>query len=95
MSESEIKHFNLTIRGRVQNVGFRFSCMEAAYQFGVFGFVKNQKDGSLYIEVEGLHENLERFLQWCRKGPVWAKVYEFKIEEGECQNYDSFEIVRR
>ena len=88
------KHINLTIRGRVHGVGFRFSCMEAAYKYNIYGYVKNRSDGSVYVEAEGNEDVLEEFKDWCKKGPVWARVRDVEISEGELKNYNSFEIVR-
>jgi len=47
------KHVNITVKGRVQGVGFRYSAMEAAEELGIKGFVRNMPDGSVYIEAEG------------------------------------------
>jgi acylphosphatase len=69
--------------------------MEAAYRYGVKGFVKNKSDGTVYIEAEGSEENLSRFIEWCHKGPTWAKVAKVDQETGELKNYQSFEIARR
>jgi acylphosphatase len=87
------KHVNFHIAGKVQGVGFRFSCMEAAYKYNVRGFVKNRSDRSVYIEAEGEEEDLEKFRQWCRKGPLWARVNQFREEPGELKNFESFEIA--
>lgn len=88
------KLVKLTIRGKVHGVGFRFSCMEAAYRYGVYGLVRNKSDGTIYIEAEGPEENLDKFVTWCRRGPLWAKVIDFHIEDGELKNYKSFDIVK-
>ncbi len=88
------KHYKITVRGKVQGVGFRFSCMEVAYKFDIKGFVRNRSDHSVYIEAEGEEKNLDAFREWCAKGPVWARVRQVEEEEGELQNFESFEIAR-
>jgi len=88
------KHYKLTVTGRVQGVGYRFSCMEAAYRYEIKGNVRNQPDGSVYVEAEGSEESLAEFISWCRKGPMWSKVSGVEIEEGDVKDYDSFEITR-
>lgn len=40
-------------QGRVQGVGFRFTTQHLARSLGVAGFVKNEPDGSVVLEVEG------------------------------------------
>jgi acylphosphatase len=89
-----IKHFNISVSGRVQGVGYRLSCLKAAHGIGVKGIVKNKPDGSVYIEAEGTTENLDQFVLWCQKGPAWAKVLDIKIEKAEVKNFESFEIIR-
>ena len=39
-------------KGRVQGVGFRFRCFSIANELKLTGFVKNEYDGSVSIEVE-------------------------------------------
>lgn len=88
------KCIKITVHGKVQGVGFRFSCVEAAYLYGVFGFVKNKSDGTVFIEAEGKVENLVQFRDWCKKGPLWARVSEIEEEPGTIVGYSSFEIKR-
>jgi len=89
------KLIKLVIRGKVHGVGFRFSCMEAAYKYGIKGFVRNKSDGSVYVEAEGDDTNLDLFRQWCHKGPLWAKVNEVEEELSPgTKDYNSFEIVK-
>ncbi|MBL7138499.1 MAG: acylphosphatase [Bacteroidales bacterium] len=90
-----MKHLNITVRGRVQRIGFRFYTMEAAYKYRVNGFVMNQDDDSVYIEAEGEEEAVEKFLQWCHKGPLVARVEEVEFKEGPIKEYTSFEIKSR
>jgi acylphosphatase len=88
-----MKHYNITITGRVQRIGYRFSTMQSAYRYGVHGFVKNLDDDKVYIEAEGEENNLQDFLQWCKKGPLGAKVENVDFAEGELKNFKSFDII--
>ena len=47
--------------GRVQGVGFRFTAGHAAAQLGLTGWVRNEYDGSVTLEVQG-EEALIRML---------------------------------
>jgi len=67
-----MKHLNLKVLGRVQGVGFRYSALRAARSYGIKGFVRNEPDGSVYMEVEGEEMNLGLFLDWCSK---WNWIY--------------------
>jgi acylphosphatase len=69
----------LKIYGRVQGVGFRYDARKKAEKFGVVCAPRNEVDGSLFIEAEGEHEALEKFIAWCRKGPWGAKVERIEV----------------
>ena len=88
------KHIEFIVHGKVQGVGFRFSCAEAAYKYGILGFVKNRPDGTVCIEAEGSDENITLFKDWCKKGPQWASVSELEEKRGTLRNYSAFEIKR-
>ncbi|MBN3034297.1 MAG: acylphosphatase [Bacteroidales bacterium] len=88
-----IKNVRLTINGKVQQVGYRFTCMETAYKLGIRGFVKNNHDGSVCIEAEGPEDQLEAFVAWCSKGPLWARVIGMTQEEGEVKHFKTFDIL--
>jgi len=87
------KHLNIIIYGVVQNVSFRIYSKERAGELGLGGFVRNEKDGTVYIEVEGGEAELDEFVQWCRKGPGLAMVEKVEVKEGKIRGYDSFEIL--
>ncbi|GEK91338.1 acylphosphatase [Alkalibacterium kapii] len=76
------------ISGRVQGVGFRFSTKQAADELGVTGIVKNEPDGTVYVEAVGKEEQIKDFIERLRKGPSPAAdvdkvvvTYDEKIEE--------------
>lgn len=87
-----MKRLNLTITGRVQNVGFRYHTKITADSLNVNGFVKNLYDGSVYVEVEGEDENVDEFVKWCHQGPPRAIVDNVEIERGELKNFDAFKV---
>jgi len=84
--------FKITIAGRVQGVGYRHAARTNARYLGITGFVKNLPDGSVYIEAEGNRNQLDEFVNWCRKGPGFGHVDNVKIDTGAIQNYSGFNI---
>ena len=84
------RHFNIKVKGRVQGVGFRNATKSKAMQLGVTGFVKNQVDGSVYIEAEASDDTLQQFFDWCHYGPSLSKVISVEIEEGKMNNFQNF-----
>ena len=90
-----MKHINIIVIGKVQGVFFRASTKAVADQMGVRGLVKNEKDGSVYIEAEADKTTLEMFLDWCKEGPDKAKVENVEVVDGELKNYRNFEVVKK
>lgn len=84
------KHINIKIYGRVQGIFFRYSAKLQADSLKVTGFAINEDDGSLFIEAEGEEENLNKFLDWCKKGPSLAKVEKIEVTESELKNFLKF-----
>ncbi len=69
-----IEAFRVTVRGRVQGVGFRWWVCTAAERCGVRGWVANRADGSVEIFAEGAPDALARFLIDAEKGPPLSRV---------------------
>lgn len=64
----------LLVSGRVQGVYFRVFTRKKALQLGVNGYTRNLADGQVEIVAEAEEDILEKFIQWCHKGPVTARV---------------------
>jgi len=62
------------IAGRVQGVGFRWSCRRMAEAQGVAGWCRNLPDGRVEACFEGDPAAVERAVAWCRGGPPSAIV---------------------
>ena len=54
------KHYRF--HGRVQGVGFRYKAMYLARGLGLTGWVENQWDSTVEMEVQGKPETIERLL---------------------------------
>jgi acylphosphatase len=87
-----MKHYNIRVLGHVQGVGFRYSAMRTAEIYNISGFVRNEPDGSVYIEAEGESFNLDRYLEWCRKGPGYGRVERVFHAPSSVQGFQKFEI---
>ena len=84
--------YKIHVTGRVQGVGFRWSAANEAVTRDITGYVKNLSDGSVYIEAEGSKEQLDAYVEWCRKGPGFAFVKNVKADPFPAVNYPVFRI---
>lgn len=84
-------HFKITVKGRVQGVFFRASTKKKAEELALTGFVKNEPNGDVYIEVQGTR--VEELIAWIKEGgPQMARVDDLIIEEAKGQSFIEFEI---
>ena len=81
------------VQGRVQGVGFRYSTLEKADDFGLTGWVRNTRDGGVEVWAEGTRENLELFTAWLKRGPQLSRVDSVKIENIEPKGYSDFNVT--
>ena len=82
------------ISGRVQGVFFRMETQRAAAGFGVFGWVRNKRDGKVEAVFEGKQGAVDAVLQWCRQGPRMARVDEVEVNwQDYTGEFESFEIT--
>ncbi|RYZ99138.1 MAG: acylphosphatase [Sphingobacteriaceae bacterium] len=89
------KHIDIVITGKVQGVFFRAATKAVADQLGVKGYVKNEKDGTVFVAAEADSALLDMFLEWCNEGPEKAEVKEVKSSGGELKNYRNFEVMKK
>lgn len=68
------KTLAIEIIGKVQGVFYRVSAKQQADKLGLTGFVQNQPEGSVYIEVQGSQKSLDTFTSWCQQGSKYASV---------------------
>jgi len=50
----------IRVYGSVQGVGFRYRTKYAAESYGVTGWVKNEPDGSVSMELQGTEEQIDK-----------------------------------
>ncbi len=87
-----IKHYNITVQGKVQGVSYRASAKQMALLLSVNGFVCNMANGDVYVETEGDEDLLTKFIQWCHHGPDNAYVKYVSVQEGAVTEFKGFEI---
>ena len=89
-----MKANRISVSGRVQGVYFRVSAKQKALNLGVRGFVQNESDGTVSVEVEGESNAVEQMVSWCKKGPGLARVKAIEVTELPVRNFVSFDIKK-
>ena len=87
---TEILTRHLTIRGRVQGVGFRNYVAYKAGELGVCGWVRNRMDGSVEAVVQGTPGAVSTIIECAHRGPRAAQVDSVDVRE-ESGTYRRFE----
>ena len=68
------------VSGRVQGVFFRAETADLARSLGLGGWVRNLPDGRVEALFEGEKEDVEKAVDFCRRGPRGAYVSDLNIE---------------
>lgn len=72
----------LVVHGFVQGVGFRASIAREAQKYGISGWVRNRRDGTVEAMISGSDEALAAMIAWAGTGPSGARVSQIEVELG-------------
>ncbi|MEW6295655.1 MAG: acylphosphatase [Candidatus Diapherotrites archaeon] len=87
------QRLDLTAKGIVQGVGFRFSVSSYASGLGLTGFVRNLPNGNVEVIAEGKKEKLQKLIEFIRKGGHYARIEQVEERWLNAKNeFNSFEI---
>ncbi|MBI5642522.1 MAG: acylphosphatase [Deltaproteobacteria bacterium] len=90
------KRAHIVVQGIVQGVFFRASTVDVAEAHGVYGWVKNNPDGTVEAVLEGEEKAVKEVIAWCRVGPPRARVDDVTVEWEPFKNeFDDFRAVTR
>lgn len=89
-----MRRIHVIVHGRVQGVFFRYNTKKIADKLDVKGWVRNNPNDTVEIVAEGGEGAIDKLLNWCRKGPIGAKVDRVEIKEEKYQKeFRDFSIV--
>jgi acylphosphatase len=83
----------LMITGRVHGVGYRAWAQQEATRLGLSGWVRNRRDGSVEMIVDGESDAVEEMLRACRRGPRHADVASVEEELAEAPERLGFDLM--
>lgn len=61
------------MHGAVQGVGFRYRTKHAANALGVTGWVRNNPDGTVSLEMQGSESQIDQVLAAVQRG-TWVRI---------------------
>ena len=77
----------LNFRGRVQGVGFRYKAKYLAQSLGLTGWVRNEMDGTVTLEIQGRPQLVDKLLQGLNHDSFieidWVDGKDIPVEEEE------------
>ena len=84
------------VSGRVQGVFFRSETRYEAKRRNVAGWVRNTSDGRVEAVFEGEKEDVEKVIDFCRRGPSGARVMKIDIRwEDYIEEFKEFKVRYR
>ena len=67
-SEDGLRRLRLSFEGEVQGVGFRWTARKVANEIGATGWVRNEWDGSVSMEIQGTEEQIDAVIMAIERG---------------------------
>jgi acylphosphatase len=85
---------HLIIKGKVQGVFYRATARRIAKQMRITGWIRNSSEGDVEVMATGKEEAIQRFTEWCKRGPEMAEVTEVIMSKMAEAEFDGFVIMR-
>lgn len=77
-----------TFTGSVQGVGFRWRARQAASLYDCTGWIRNEWDGSVTMEIQGREADIGRVLEAVREGRlIWIEGIREEVIPEESGEY--------
>ena len=79
----------ITFTGAVQGVGFRYRACHAADAVGATGWVCNEYDGSVTMEIQGTEEQIDAVIQMIQRG-TFVRIESMSVRTVPLRDDESF-----
>jgi len=93
VSESDFVSYYVTVKGRVQGVGYRAWCAAEAESRGLSGWIRNRRDGFVEAVYHGRADRVKEMVALSEEGPELARID--RILAHPCDPPDVAGFVRR
>jgi protein-L-isoaspartate(D-aspartate) O-methyltransferase len=88
-----MKAVTVRVSGRVQGVFYRASAAREGERLHLKGWVRNERDGSVALVLQGTPDAVNAMLAWCRVGPPAARVDRLEVGDVPAdETLEGFEV---
>ena len=70
---------HIIFSGWVQGVGFRYRARHAAEAYGATGWVRNEYDGTVSMEIQGTESQIDRVIEAIEQGS-FVRIESMKVK---------------
>lgn len=82
------------VKGKVQRVGYRDFIEQYAREHSLFGWIKNNKDGSVEVVMQGTPDELKECIEVLNQGSLLSKVESLAVDWRTPEKlYDEFKVI--
>lgn len=82
------------MKGKVQGVGYRDFIEQYAKEEGLFGWIKNNKDGSVEVVLQGMPDQLKECIEILNQGSILAHVEAMSVDwRTPEKQFDEFRVL--
>ena len=81
------------LAGQVQGVGLRGRCRLKAWWLGLGGWVCNEPDGTVSLEIEGEDRKVGHFLKWLSGNRGYVRLDKIEVEDIQATGEKTFAIM--
>lgn len=85
---------HLLISGKVQGVFFRQTASKVAQELNIKGWIRNTRDSKVESVITGSADDVNDFINWCKKGPEKAEVENVAVSKLPETFFKRFEVIR-
>ena len=80
MDNNRIVRKHIVFHGYVQGVGFRYRARHAADLYGCTGWVKNEWDGSVSMEIQGEEQQIDQVIFAIERG-TYVRIENMEVKK--------------
>ena len=88
-----LRTVHIRVEGRVQGVGYRAWVESTARSMGLTGWVRNRRDSSVEMVLQGPRDRVGEMLKKCEHGPTAATVTRVEILGEGIGAYEQFDVL--